>query len=733
MKAKRTRRAPQQAARPSSVPQPPTIPPSAWFAAIFTGAFALRLFHVLQIRGAPFFSLLMGDSRSYDRWAQTIAGGNWIGGDVFYQAPLYPYFLGVIYTLAGRDLMAVRMVQAVLGSISCVLIAHAAWRLFGRRAGIVAGAIAALYPTSIFFDGLLQKTALDGFLTSLALWIVSGILTRPSGTSAWLALGLVMGALSLTRENALALAVVLIIWGLIPGLGATQEPAGLRSRVSRAAAFTLGLSLLLVPVAIRNAMVGGGFHLTTSQFGPNLYLGNNSRTDGTAGALIAGRGSAEYEQRDAIEIAERAMGRPLTPAEVSSYWTAQALQFIRSQPAQWMRLMGRKTALLWNSYEAFDTESQESHAEWSAPLRLFGWIGHFGVLVPLACFGGLMAWSERRNVGVLYALIAVYAASVVMFFIYARYRYPLVPFLIVFAAAGLVRAAAFVRTRPRQEVAAASVAVAVLAAFTNWPLAASETRAVTEHNLGAALQSDGQLDAAIAHYRRAIEIDPAYAPAYSNMGAALLAGGDFAGAVTAYQRALDIRPDFPDAHFNLGNALLRNGRPEAAIPHFEEAIAGAPETVDARTNLGVALTAAGRTDEGVVALQRAVALAENSAEAHRALGDALDRQGHPDGARLHLERAVALAPSDGRSRHALGRLLIEQEQMPAAIEHLRIAALQTPAPEIHNDLGIALAATGRLDEAIEQFSQALQLDPGSAEARRNLAAATAERQAPGRN
>ena len=104
-----------------------------------------------------------------------------------------------------------------------------------------------------------------------------------------------------------------------------------------AAAFIIGVALLLVPVAIRNYAVGGGFYLTTSQFGPNLYLGNNARTDGTAGSLIGGRGSSEYERQDAIDLAERATGRRLTPGEVSSYWTSQTLAFIRSQPGSWRR------------------------------------------------------------------------------------------------------------------------------------------------------------------------------------------------------------------------------------------------------------------------------------------------------------------------------------------------------------------------------------------------------------
>jgi hypothetical protein len=98
--------------------------------AIFAVALAVRLLHIWQIRDAPFFSVLMGDSRAYDEWARRIAAGDWIGTDVFYQAPLYPYFLGVIYAIAGHHLLLVRIVQAVLGSLACVFLVLAGRRLF---------------------------------------------------------------------------------------------------------------------------------------------------------------------------------------------------------------------------------------------------------------------------------------------------------------------------------------------------------------------------------------------------------------------------------------------------------------------------------------------------------------------------------------------------------------------------------------------------------------------------
>jgi tetratricopeptide (TPR) repeat protein len=710
-------------------------------AAISAVALAIRLIYLWQIRHAPFFTLLMGDSKGYDEWARRIAAGDWIGTDVFYQAPLYPYFMGAIYALAGHDVLAVRVCQALLGSVACALIADAAWRLFSKRAGIIAGLLLALYPPAIFFDGLVQKTALDAFLTSLAIWIISGIVVSPKGSwKSWAGLGATMGALSLTRENALILIGVIGVWALLgrPEGRPLQAPmSGRRHPLGRpdigirqSIPFALGVALLLMPVAIRNYAVGGGFYLTTSQFGPNLYLGNNARTDGTAGSLIAGRGSSEYERQDAVDIAERATGRHLTPGEVSSYWTGQSVAFIKSQPGSWLKLMARKVVLLWNSAEAFDTESQESYAEWSPLLGIGALVGNFGILVPLAAFGVCVTWFDRRRLWIFLALALTYAASVVIFFIYARYRYPLVPFMVLFTAAGLDKAAEYLRARSRVELAAVGALVAGLLVFTHVPvLDAADNRAVTAHNLGAALQSAGRLDEAINQYKKAIAIKPDYTPAYSNLGSALLSRGDAAGAINAYQQALSIDPDFSDAHFNLGNALMRVGDPVRAIPHFRRVLSDAPDSVDARTNLGIALTAVGQLDEGIGELEAAIRLAPVSAMAmpERALGEALADRGRITEAADHLRRALSVAPDDGEAHYSLARVLLQMRQPSEAIQEFRAALARPDAPaEIHNDLGIALASAGHLDEAIAELQLAVKLQPGSEEAKNNLAAVTAQ-------
>jgi tetratricopeptide (TPR) repeat protein len=726
-------------------------------AAIFAVALAVRLLHVWLLRRSPFFEALLGDARGYDEWARRIAGGEWIGTDVFYQAPLYPYFLGVIYKVFGHSLLMVRVIQAIMGAGSCALLAVAGYRFFSRRVGIIAGFALAVYAPAIFFDALLQKSVLDLFFISLSLALIGGLVDDPRVPARWFGLGLAMGGLSLTRENALVFVVVILAWALLrrdpieaaydsnrakrtrtkgagagpPGPNARALPAG---RLRIAALFVAGLAVVLLPVAVRNYAVGGGFYLTTSQFGPNFFIGNNPQADGTYSSLRFGRGAPEYERTDATELAEHALGRTLSPAEVSSYWTDRALDFITGRPGDWLRLVGRKVLLLVNATEMLDTEAQESHAEWSWPLRIGGIFGHFGLLTPLAVIGLALCWRDRRRLAVLYVMLGVYALSVVMFYVFARYRLPLVPMLLLFAAAGLAALPAWIRRPSRATLAGLAAAVVATAVVCNWPVLSKPLMmAITETNLAVALQAEGRIDEAEAHYERAIQLQPDYAPAYNNLGVMQRAAGRVDEAIATYERALLLKGDYPDAHYNLANALLERNRPQEAAEHFRIALRSIPDSAGAANNLGIALSAQDRPADAIAAFRAAVAAEPQSAVAHRNLADALSSGGHIPEAVTEFERAMALDPKDPAAPYNLGVVLLEAGRVPEAIAALRTAVALSPnAVEAHNNLGIALGSSGDLAGAIAEFNKALSIDPSSTEARRNLEMATeASRQARG--
>jgi len=681
---------------------------------IFLIALSVRLIHIWQLQATPFFDTLLGDANGYDKWAQRLAAGDWIGTDVFYQAPLYPYFLGVVYAIFGRDLLIVRVIQAAIGSASCVLLGLAAARLFSKRVGLAAGLTLALWAPAIFFDSLLQKSVLDMFFMCLSLWLISGIREQGSGIRAWvpIVLGCSMAALSLTRENGLLLVAVVALW-----LWSSDR--------RRILYFATGLAIVFAPVVARNYSVDGGFYLTTSQFGSNFYIGNNPNADGTYASIRFGRGAPEFERLDAKEVAEESVGRTLSPSEVSSFWTGRALGYITSQPLSWLKLTGRKILLLFNRNEMLDTEAQESYAEFSVVLRVLGWVTHFGLLVPLALIGVIATWPDRRRLLIVHALALAYAASVVMFFVFARYRYPLVPFLIVFAAAPF-------DSRVRDYIARTltqgnskkwqwAAIVVVVAIFSNWPvLSPTLMQSITENNLGTAFLEKGQYDQAIAHHERAIALRPDYAPAYNNLGAVLRAAGRLDDAVARYQQALAIRPDFASASYNLANALLEQGKAGDSVESFRRSLESNPKSVEAHNNLGIALANRGDAAGAIAEFRAALAIDDRSVNAHRNLGNMLVDSGQRADGIAHLERAAQLAPSEPESLYDIGTILLQDQNFPAAAARFEAALKIRPDwAEAHNNLGIALASQGRIADALTHFERAVTLKPSMNDARAN--------------
>ncbi len=691
-------------------------------AGIFVLALVIRVVHLLQIRTASFFPLLMGDAQSYHSWAQELAAGDWVGTEVFYQAPLYPYFLGLVYTLFGEGPMVVRMSQAVLGALACVLLTYAGWRLFSRQAGIAAGIMLACYAPAIFFDSLVQKSVLDAVFLCLTLALVSPLMTRPlasHGLGAWVGVGIAVALLVLSRENALVFVAVLLFWLA----WSRREDGPVRWRLT--AAFVAGLAMVLLPVAARNLAVGGEFYLTTSQFGPNFYIGNNPGASGIYQPLRFGRGDPRFERLDATELAEEATGETLTPAQVSRYWTGEALSYIGTQPMDWVQLMGRKIRLAWNASEVADTEDQLSYADRSVLLRLSGVIWHFGILAPLAVVGVWACWARRHELELMYLMLGAYAVTLVAFAIMARYRYPLVPFLVLLAAVGVTRLPELVRQAPRPQLAGVGAAVVALAIFSNWPMySMAQMRAVTESNVGTELQVQGRVDEAIALYQDALSRNPNNAVAHSNLGTAYAAAGRFDDAIASHRTALELAPNDAEGYFNLANALASRGDLEDAVSQFREAVRVDGTFAEALVNMGNALVDLGRVDEAATEYRRAAALRPEWGQSFNNLGLLASARGDIDESIAEFRRAIEAEPDYAEAHTNLAAALQLSGDIETALGHFRRAVeLDPDNPAAHNDLGMALGGREEVGEALQHFRRAVELAPDFVEARGNLAMA----------
>lgn len=667
--------------------------------ALFLLALAVRGVVLWEISSTPLFDVPLGDGRQYVAWASEIAGGAWLGEETFYQAPLYPYFLAVVRTLFGADMAAVKILQAIFGALAAVLVALAGRRFFDAPTGLLAGLVLALYPPAIFFDGLVQKTSLALLLTAAFLALLGRLAdgTEPgrrtelpatataTATITAAGAGAVLGLLALTRENALVLVPVVGVW-LAVAVGA---PA--RRRLLRTGVFALGLAAVLLPVGLRNLAVGGELLLTTAQLGPNFYIGNHAGADGRYRPLRAGREDARVERRDARELAEADLGHSLDAAEVSRYWLRRTLRDVAEAPVDWLKLLGRKARLLVAAREIVDTESLEAYRQVSRLLDLLAPLLHLGVLAPLAAAG---LWTTRgrwRRLAVLYGVALAFAASLVAFYVMARYRFPLVPIVALFAAAGARDLVILIRERAWRGLLPAAGLAVLVAIVAHWPLPFSTSPvATTWYNLGVVLFENGddaaaldaleraaaakpdvaavqhqlgrvhlaraEVDAAAEHTAEAVRLDPSHAAALAQLGHLRILEGRLDDAEKLLTRAVELDPADALAHNLLANLLAQDSRLDEAAAAYEAALAIDPDLADARFKLGLLLAAAGRPSAARPHLEAAVRLLPSFPDAHLRLAELHERLGDIPLARASYRRVLELRPGDPVAAAGLERL-----------------------------------------------------------------------------
>jgi tetratricopeptide (TPR) repeat protein len=587
-------------------PDEPSEPSAAsarrWLLAILALAALLRLATLASLRHAPFVAQLAMDSQEYDRWARSIAEGDWLGREPFFQAPLYPYAIAAIYRFVAATPFAVYLFQIAFDVAGLWALARAGRAMVDRRTGLAAAALGALYVPAWFHDVQLLKEGPALATTGFLLWALASA-RRGGRARGWLGAGAVAGVLTLLREN------------LLVGLPALAALPFLRPRAARpassAAAFLLGAALVFAPVALRNAALGGGLLPTTWQGGVNFWIGNQPAADGTYRSLVPGQQIPRLERQAATRLAEQAAGRRLTGAEVSRFWLGRSLAWARAEPLAFLRLQLVKLRLFFSFYEWPDAVDYYwmKQRSWVLGLPGFEW----GSALLLAALG--LAVARRRLPALAPALLlsAVWIATTVAFFLFARYRLPMASALAILGAAPLVE----IRSRWRAAAAdpdgrrrALLLVLVVLVAWAAPQVLRYRPRPVlVEYNLGRLAEERGEPALAETHYRAALAADPHQLLALLNLGRLAAARGDRAAAREDFERAVASAPDSPDAAANLGVELLLEGDAAGAARALDRALEIDDRHVSALHNRVVAALAAG----DVAGARRFLARLENLA------------------------------------------------------------------------------------------------------------------------
>lgn len=614
---------------------------------LFLAAFLVRALHVLDLAGNPFFAHPVIDAAEYDEWARAIRAGDLLssGKGAFWQPPLYPYLLAALYFLLGQGYLAARLAQAAMGAASCVLLCGIGTRLAGRRAGLAAGAGAALYWPFVFHDGELLSAGLQILLDLALLRLLLRAADAPGRLASWWPVGLALGLGALNRPTSLLLAPAMLAWLWI-------ERARLgRGAALRGAAAALSVVAVLVSLtAWRNSAIGREPVLISSNGGMNFYLGNNPDYDRTVGARPGARWT-QLLRLAPYEAGGTASGR-------SRHYTALALRWMAARPGEAAALYLKKFCLFWNAHEIRRDQDPYFMRRYSRFLGppLLG----FAVVGPLGALGLVVSAGRARRFALPYLFFAAHMAGVLLFFVTSRYRIAAMPYLLLFAVLALEWIAGAWRARRGRALAgAAAVWGAFLALALTDPYGVAHPAYAREHyELGLLAEASGDAAAARGHFTEAIELDPTDPDVYVHLAIAELARGDGASARRAVDRAIELMPDCADAWFLRGTMALEGrdfaGAEEALRRSLALNVPGARGPALAR--LGAALLEQGQPGEAERVAREALVAEPGQPEAQLLLALILARSGHRREAAETVRAVLARYPEHRAARRMMQEL-----------------------------------------------------------------------------
>ncbi|MEW6249306.1 MAG: tetratricopeptide repeat protein [Planctomycetota bacterium] len=682
-----------------------------WLLIIIAVAVTVRFIYVFQYQSSPTFDDHDMDPLYHHQWAAAFARGESFVQGPYFRAPLYTWFLGTIYWLFGTASLPARLIQAALSALNCGLLFLIGRRMFNRRVGVLAGLLGAGYWLFVYYDAELLSPVLIVFLNLLLLWVLLETGDRRSPWP-WLLSGFLLGLSAITRPDILMFAPLLAVWLFVLHWPRWRRSAGY------ALCLAAGCLLPILPITIRNYVVGQDRVLIASYGGVNFYIGNNPGADGLS-AVIPGDPPEWWPCFFAqVERAERAEGRQLKPSEVSAWYARATRKYIASQPAEALGRMFKKLGYFWSRWEVSNNQDIQFTTATYGPVTRVLPVG-FWLVGPLGFLGLLLSLRRSRALFPLWGMVLVYMLIAAAFFVTARYRIPAAVVLVLLAAYAVDWLVQALRARRWPAVGLAAVPLlggAALVAqippavdrlsvqgyrYAGFVLARQERYAEAETMLVESLAREKQSNF------------PRSAKAWNSLGKvrmnlAARAGGDTAKyeqARQALEQAVLIEPGFAEPHEHLATVYLTLRRIPEAIAQYQQLIQLEPQRSAHHTALGVALCTLGQPEEGVTLLNRAVELEPDQGRARAMLGATLISLGRLDEGLPHLLRGVEL---DSAEVETLVETAQRQKQPAESLRILRAGVERLPEePRLLVRLAQALLACP--DPALRDAPEAVRL------------------------
>lgn len=404
-------------------------------AAIVAGAVGLRLLYVLVLAREV---TAAGDSTYFHEQANLLADGHGFidpfmledgGGEVptAGHPPLYPLVLSVVSLMGGTGTHSHRALGSLMAIVTITAIALIARRIAGDRAGLIAAAIAAVYPVMVTADGALMSEPLYGLLIAATL-LTALYLHETRDVRLAVLLGVLIGLAALTRSEAL---------GLVPLLAWPLAFAARKRRGALLLASTLACVLTIAPWTIRN----------TIAFDRLVPISNNDSTVLAGANCDEAYGGVDMGQWRLDCISPRT---ERNEAEQAVIWREEGLTYIGDHVPRLGLVVPVRVARTWDLYQPWrQVEFAEGRARWAYHA---GTIVYF-LLVPFALYGAyLLRRHARPALLVLLTLPALAVIQSAIGYGVPRFRHGAEITIVVLAAFAIDRLSRR-RARPRQAAA----------------------------------------------------------------------------------------------------------------------------------------------------------------------------------------------------------------------------------------------------------------------------------------
>lgn len=382
-------------------------------------ALAVRMAYVLFFAG----SYLSPDSSEWIANARLIVSAHAYGDS--WRPPLYSFFLALVYFLFGQTILAIRVAQALLGAVTCLLVYYLGRTIFNKKVGFIGACLCSFYPYFIYYTGDVLTETLLTFLLAASLACLVYFQEGPTGHKAILA-GFCFGLTSLCKP------VILPFVFLLPGWGILVYRQQLRQILPKIIIILTATVLVILPWSIRNYFYYHEFSLISTS-GASLWLAYNpfsARLEKLPELLSAQDRNSnvltnEFEYYPRQRFAEI---NNLPRLEADKVFKKEAWDFIKNNPKTVVWLWYKRFFHFWRLYPLVATTANKIAAFLTSGLVII--LGWLGLLI------SIRNW--RKTILFLF-LLSTYTLVYIFSLTNIRYRIPIDTFMMVFAAYTLWR------------------------------------------------------------------------------------------------------------------------------------------------------------------------------------------------------------------------------------------------------------------------------------------------------